>query len=133
MTDLPAVPSTILVADDEPDIVFLVCRRLRRAGYTVITAINGEEALREAIASEPDLVLLDVMMPKLTGIEAARGLRAAFATRHLPVILMSAGLPEKVQVPRDADAFITKPFNGHELVDTVRELLDRDRSPAALT
>ena len=132
MTEALTVAPTILVADDEPDIVLLGCRRLRRAGYAVITATNGEEALREAIDRQPDLALLDVMMPRLTGIEAARAIRAAFAPRHLPVILMSAGLPDKVRVPWDADAFVTKPFVGQVLAETVRELLDHDANANAV-
>lgn len=106
MTDGP----TILVADDESDIVRLATRRLVRAGYTVVTAADGAEALLQAERILPQLALLDVMMPKLTGVEVAQRLRAT-AARHMPIILMSAGLPHELVLPRDADAFINKPFD----------------------
>jgi CheY-like chemotaxis protein len=100
---------TILVADDESDIVRLARRRLLRAGYTIVTAADGAEALSQVERCLPHLALLDVMMPKLTGIEVAQRLRAT-AGEHLPIILMSAGLPHELLLPRDADAFINKPF-----------------------
>jgi DNA-binding response OmpR family regulator len=116
---------TILVADDEPDIVALVSFRLTKSGFTVITAVNGDEALHAAQDLMPDLALLDVMMPKLTGIEVSRLLRAAPATHATPVILMSAGLFDKLTIPDDAEAFISKPFGALELPALVREILDR--------
>ncbi len=124
MDDEPTI-STILVADDEPDIVDLVSRRLRKSGFTVITEVNGEDALQTARTQLPDLVLLDVMMPKLTGVEVSRLLRSAPDTYPLPVILMSAGLFNKTTIPDDADAFIAKPFGALELPALVREVLAR--------
>jgi len=100
----------ILVADDELDIVRLARRRLVRAGYTVVTAADGAEALLQAEQVRPDLALLDVMMPKLTGIEVAHRLRST-AAWDMPIVLMSAGLPHELVLPRDADAFINKPFD----------------------
>lgn len=122
-----SMPSTILVADDEPDIVYLVARRLTQFGFTVITAVNGEEALQTARSTMPDLVLLDVMMPKLTGVEVSRLLRSDPQTHSLPVILMSAGLFDKKIIPDDADAFIAKPFGARELPALVSEVLARPR------
>jgi DNA-binding response OmpR family regulator len=124
MNDAPTAV-TILVADDEPDIVDLVARRLTRSGYTVITAVNGVDALEAARDRLPDLAMLDVMMPKLTGIEVSRLLRAAPATHELPVILMSAALTDGLAVPYEADAFIAKPFGALALDAVVREVLDR--------
>jgi len=123
----PGPPATILVADDEPDIVVLVSRRLVRAGFRVVTAADGEEALRKARLLLPDLAVLDVMMPRFTGIEVSRRLRAGDATRRIPVILISAGLPDKLVVPIDADAFMTKPFGPDEIPRMVREVLARPR------
>lgn len=116
--------STILVADDEPDIVALVSRRLRKSGFTVITAVDGEDALQKALARMPDLALLDVMMPLLSGVEVSRLLRAAPQTQAMPVILMSAGLLD-LHIPDDADAFIAKPFGAFELPTLVLEVLAR--------
>lgn len=124
-------PPTILVADDEPDIVSLVSRRLTRSGFSVITAVNGEDALQVTLSRMPDLALLDVMMPRLTGIEVSRLLRAAPETHALPVILMSAGLFDQLSIPDDADAFIAKPFGALGLTALVREVLAR-RSRVAL-
>lgn len=118
-------PDTILVADDEPDIVALVSRRLIRSGFAVITAVNGEDALQVTRNQMPDLVVLDVMMPKLTGIEVSRQLWAAPETHAMPVILMSAGLFNQLTVPDHVDAFIAKPFGAHELPALVREVLAR--------
>lgn len=124
MNDRPT-SGTILVADDEPDIVALVSRRLTKSGFTVITAVNGEDALQTARERMPDLALLDVMMPKLTGIEVARLLRSVPKTDSMPVILMSAGLFDKLTIPDDADAFIAKPFGALELPALVRGVLTR--------
>lgn len=124
MNNGPA-PGTILVADDEPDIVVLVSRRLTKSGFRVITAANGKDALQAARDRMPDLALLDVMMPKLTGSEVSRLLRSAPATHPMPVILMSAGPFDKLTIPDDADAFIAKPFGALELPALVREVLAR--------
>lgn len=118
MTDGPV----ILVADDECDIVRLARRRLVRAGYTVVTAADGAEALLEVERSHPQLALLDVMMPKLTGIEVAQQLRTT-AARHMPIVLMSAGLPHELVLPRDADAFINKPFDLQQPQAVVESML----------
>ena len=120
-----ATSGTILVADDEADIVALATRRLTKSGFTVITAVNGEDALRLIRDRRPCLAVLDVMMPKLTGIEVSRLLRAAPETHATPVILMSAGLLEKLNIPEDADAFISKPFGAFELPALVCEVLAR--------
>lgn len=136
MNDGPA--PTILVADDEPDIVDLVSRRLTKIGLTVITAVDGEDALQVARACMPDLALLDVMMPMLSGIEVSRLLRAAPETHEIPVILMSAGIFE-MRIPDDADAFIAKPFGALELPALVHQVLARSprgalaRKPAERT
>lgn len=117
-------PATILVADDERDIIALVVRRLTKSGFAVITAVDGEQALHVARDRRPDLALLDVMMPKLTGLEVSRQLRAAPETHAMPVVLMGAGLYD-LTIPQDADAFIAKPFGAVTLPDLVREVLAR--------
>ncbi len=83
-------PTTILVADDEPSNRSLLQRRLERAGYSVVTARDGREAVDNARATLPDLILLDVMMPVMDGLEACRVIKADEATRDIPVIFLSA-------------------------------------------
>lgn len=128
MTDLTSQPLTILVADDDPDLVVLVARRLAKAGYDVITASDGAAALELAQRSLPHLAVLDVMMPNLTGIEVMRELRAQPATRNIPVILLSAGFPGQSLTDGSvsgADDYISKPFGPRELPERVRDVLLR--------
>jgi DNA-binding response OmpR family regulator len=118
----------ILIADDDPDILSLVTLRLERSGYEVIGAGDGEQALAAAIARPPDLALLDVMMPKLDGYEVTARLRGNDATRHLPVILLTARVQEDDiarGVEAGADDYVAKPFSTHELRERVQAALGR--------
>lgn len=119
----------ILVVDDEIYIVHILEFSLTMEGYTVLTASDGEEALRVIEQERPDLVVLDIMMPKLDGYEVCKRLREDEQFRDLPVILLSAkGRP----VDRDAgleagaDDYITKPFSPRRLLEKIRELLERE-------
>jgi DNA-binding response OmpR family regulator len=119
---------TILVADDEEDVRELVTYRLSRSGYEVIGAGDGLEALELATQSPPDLMVLDVMMPKLDGYELTRRVRAEETLRSIPVILLTARSQES-DVDRGfevgADDYLRKPFNPDELVARVRAVLGR--------
>jgi DNA-binding response OmpR family regulator len=118
----------VLVADDDPDILSLVKLRLERSGYDVVSAGDGEQALETAMARAPDLALLDVMMPKLDGYEVTARLRQEAATRHLPVILLTARVQESDiarGVEAGADDYVKKPFSTHELRDRVQAVLGR--------
>ena len=124
----PARAQTILVADDDPDLVALVERRLVKAGYLVITAVDGEQATHMAEQLLPQLAVLDVDMPKFTGVEVVQQLRGNPATRHIPTMLISAGFrDEDVGVGSGdiADDCVKKPFGRDELVKRVRALLAR--------
>lgn len=116
----------ILVADDEPNIVISLEYLLKREGYMVLIARDGQEAL-EAIAREkPDLVLLDVMMPKKTGFEVCQALRASDDLQAIKILMLTAkGRDTDVAkgLALGADAYITKPFSTRELVLKVAELL----------
>ena len=124
--------ATILVVDDEPDIVEIVRYRLERDGHTVLTAPDGESGLARVLADEPDLIVLDVMMPGLEGFEVLRRLRRepAYATvsAATPVILLTAraDFTAKAQGWEEyADEYVTKPFNLDELARTVQNHLSR--------
>jgi DNA-binding response OmpR family regulator len=118
----------VLVADDDPDIRSLVVLRLERSGYEVVAAGDGEEALATALERNPDLALLDVMMPKLDGYEVTERLRREEATRHLPVILLTARVQE-TDIARGleagADDYVKKPFSPTELRARVQAVLGR--------
>lgn len=118
----------VLVADDDPDILSLVALRLERSGFEVILARDGEQAVAAALEREPDIALLDVMMPKLDGYEVTERLRGNQATRHMPVILLTARV-QKADIARGleagADDFVKKPFSTKELRDRVQAALGR--------
>jgi DNA-binding response OmpR family regulator len=116
----------VLIADDEQNIVISLEFLLRREGFEVIVASDGEEALARARAEKPDLVLLDVMMPKMNGFDVCQALRAdpeQAATR----ILMLTAKGRETEVSKGlglgADAYVTKPFSTKDLVAQVRLLL----------
>jgi DNA-binding response OmpR family regulator len=119
---------TILVADDEEDVRELITYRLTRSGYDVIDAVDGEDAFRLASERVPDLMVLDVMMPRLDGYELTRRVRAEESLRSVPVILLTARSQE-TDVGRGfevgADDYLKKPFNPDELVARVRAVLGR--------
>ncbi len=116
----------ILVADDEPNIVISLEYLLKREGYTVVIARDGQEAL-EAIAREaPDLVLLDVMMPRKTGFEVCQAVRASEALQSTRILMLTAkGRDTDVAkgLALGADAYMTKPFSTRELVQKVADML----------
>jgi DNA-binding response OmpR family regulator len=119
---------TVLVADDDEDILQLVSFRLERAGYTVVTAADGQQALAAAREHQPDLAVLDVMMPGLNGYEVTRRLREDPATAAIPVILLTARVQE-ADVSRGfeagADDYLRKPFSPQELRSRVQAILAR--------
>ena len=130
MTDREA--PLVLVADDEEDIRSLVAFRLRRAGYEVITAVDGEEALLLATTRLPDLAVLDMMMPKATGLEVLRSMREHEATKDIPVILLTARAQEGDVIrgfEAGADDYVKKPFSPQDLQARVQALLERSAGP----
>ncbi len=118
----------ILVAEDEPDIQTLIQRRLHREGYELLFADNGDEALRLAIAERPDLIVLDWMMPGLTGIDVCVALRAQAEVSATKVLMLTARAQESdLQAAFDAgiDEYLIKPFRSTELQERVAALLAR--------
>lgn len=128
MTESTDGEPLILAADDDERILGLVVYRLEHSGYRVITAQDGEEALRLALAEHPALAVIDVMMPKLDGFEFTRRLRSHAETKAMPVILLTARVQEP-DVDRGfaagADDYLRKPFSLQELLSRVQALLER--------
>ncbi len=123
----------ILVVDDEPDITALVAYHLAKTGYRVSTASNGADALRSAREERPDIVVLDLMLPGLSGYEVLAELRKREETRDVGVILLTARREEADRIKGlslGADDYLTKPFSPHELALRVAALLRRLASPA---
>ncbi len=123
----------ILVVDDEVSILRYVSARLRKEGYEVVTASNGEEALLRAEEDNPTLVLLDIMMPKMDGFEVCRRLRE---WSEVPIIMLSAKGEESDKVKcldLGADDYVTKPFGGEELLARVRAVLRRAEVAGAVS
>ena len=118
----------ILVVDDTKDILLVVVRRLQSWGYEALTAETGEDGLRVAQEHLPDLVLLDIMMPKMKGRDVCAKLKADPKTQHIPVIFLTAlGLADHVKAGMDlgADDYIVKPFEPAELKDRIAICLAR--------
>ena len=123
--------TAILVADDDMDIRDLVAFKLEQAGYEVVAVDNGLAALTEATQNPPDLVVLDVMMPGMSGIDVCRQLRQDAGTKALPIILLTARAQEgdvEVGFGAGADDYIVKPFSPRELVSRVEAVLARMRT-----
>src|ERR1700675_3894939 len=124
------MPSRVLIVEDEPDIRALVVHHLKREGYQVSAASSGEEALRQVQAGPPDLVLLDLMMPAMDGLEVCRRLRQDPATVSLPIVMLTAKGGEGARVlglEIGAADYIVKPFSPKELLARVRAVLRRSR------
>jgi DNA-binding response OmpR family regulator len=120
------MPATILVAEDQPDIQALIALNLRQAGYEVTTVADGEAALASQQAGSHDLLILDLMMPKLDGLEVCKALRAK--GRSSPILMLTAKSTELDRVlglELGADDYLTKPFSLAELLARVKALLRR--------
>jgi two-component system, OmpR family, alkaline phosphatase synthesis response regulator PhoP len=116
----------ILVVDDEIYIVHILDFSLGMEGYEVITALDGEQALEKARAEKPDLIVLDIMMPKLDGYETCKQLKGDAGTKDIPVILLSAkgrNVDQKIGFEVGADDYITKPFSPRKLVERINAIL----------
>ena len=121
----------ILVVDDEIYIVHILDFSLGMEGYEVITALDGEQALEKARSEKPDLIVLDIMMPKLDGYETCKRLKADAGTKDVPVILLSAkgrNVDQKVGFEVGADDYITKPFSPRKLVERINAILGHGTS-----
>ena len=128
MSASPAAAPCILVVDDEPDIVALVAYHLAKAGYRVSTAASGSDALVASRREHPALVVLDLMLPGLSGFDVLEQLRADDATRDIAVLMLTARReePDRIRgLSLGADDYLTKPFSPQELVLRVGAILRR--------
>jgi len=116
----------ILIIDDEDDFVKALTVRLNSAGYDVISAHDGIEGLNIARNNEPDLILLDLMIPKMNGYKVARFLKFDESYKQIPIIMLTARAEEedkKLGKETGADMYITKPFDNVELLKSISELI----------
>lgn len=123
----------ILIVDDEPPIVNVLVYNLKRANYEVLIARDGEEALSQARREQPDLIILDLMLPKLDGLEVCRTLRRE---RNVPIIMLTARddeIDRVVGLELGADDYVVKPFSVRELLARVKNVLRRTVAQAAST
>jgi two-component system alkaline phosphatase synthesis response regulator PhoP len=118
----------ILVVDDEVDLVETVRFSLELEGYEVLVAYNGEEALNQARKENPDLILLDLMLPKLDGYKVCRLLKFDERYKHIPILMLTAKIQEKDKITgmeTGANEYITKPFDMDELMKKVKGYLNK--------
>lgn len=116
----------ILIAEDEPDIRELVAFTLRFAGHEVTATSNGEEALHQAALLVPDIIIMDVRMPKMTGYDACRAMKKNQAIKDIPVVFLSAkGQDSEIQTGLEAGAeeYLLKPFAPDQLAERVKDIL----------
>ncbi len=126
------VKPRILVVDDEPEAVELVEFNLQRAGFDVLKAADGQEALKKAGAEAPALIVLDLMLPEIDGLEVCKLLRREPSTAGIPILMLTAKASEIDRVlglELGADDYVTKPFSPRELVLRVKKLLQRGKPP----
>ena len=119
----------ILIVDDEPNIVISLEFLMKREGFLVTVAVDGEEALHKIAEIQPDLVLLDIMMPKKSGFEVCQEIRANPAWASIKIVMLTAkGRDTEAQkgMALGADAYVTKPFSTRDLVARVRSVLHLD-------
>src|SRR3979411_3054958 len=128
VTEPTAVAERVLVVDDEPDIVALVAYHLAKSGYTVSTATSGTEGLAVARRDKPSIIVLDLMLPGLSGLEVMEELRGDSATSRIAVLMLTARREEGDRIKGltlGADDYLTKPFSPQELVLRVGAILRR--------
>lgn len=121
-------PKKILVVDDEPDLVETVRYSLEMEGYQVLVAHNGEDGLNQARKDGPDLIILDLMLPKLDGYKVCRLLKFDERYKHIPVLMLTAKTQEKDRLlgkETGADEYMTKPFDIDKLLEKVKFYLSK--------
>lgn len=117
----------VLVVDDEPDVVMIIKTTLQAEGYDVVSANNGKDALEEAFETRPDLIVLDVMMPGMTGFDVLKELKANESTATVPIVMLT-GVSEKSKIQEaiqsGIDYYVVKPFDFDDLLSKIKQALE---------
>jgi len=124
---------TVLIVDDEPDNIELLGRRLTRRGYAVISATSAEEGIAKAVAEQPNVILMDVKMPLVDGLEASRRLKADAGTRGIPIIMLTAhamAQDREQALAAGADEYESKPVDLPRLLEKMQRLTGGERPGA---
>jgi len=117
---------TILIVEDEPKNMKLTRDLLKISGYETIEAVDGKQGVEKAKSAKPDLILMDIMMPKMDGYAACSEIKADQTTKHIPVVMLTAvgfELNKKLAKQMGANGYVTKPFNRQQLIDAITPLL----------
>ncbi len=125
--------ATVLVTEDEQDIRELICFNLEEEGHRTLACASGEEALMTAASDQPDLIILDLMLPGISGFDVCRALKKRESTRHIPVIMLTARTGDEDVVKgleEGADDYVTKPFSPRILLARVKAALRRESAPS---
>jgi len=121
------MPARILVVDDEPDVVMIIKTALQAEGYDVASAMNGPDALEEAAETRPDLIILDVMMPGMTGFEVLKVLKSEARTATIPVIMLT-GVSDRKKIQEALSSgieyYVVKPFDFDDLLSKIKQALE---------
>lgn len=124
----------ILVVDDEPSLVKMVSKRLEIEGFEVAVAMDGQDALEKAQSVQPNLIILDLMLPKLNGYEVCTMLKQDTRYQQIPILMFTARAQEsdmKLAMECGADAFVRKPFRAQELLEHIRSLMPAGPAPTS--
>ena len=117
---------TILIIEDEPKNMTLTRDLLKISGYETIEAVDGKQGVEKAKSAKPNLILMDIMMPKMDGYSACREIKADQSTKNIPVVMLTAvgyDLNKKLAKQMGADGYVTKPFSRQQLIDAISPLL----------
>jgi CheY-like chemotaxis protein len=117
---------TILIVEDEPKNLKLTRDLLKISGYETIEAVDGKQGVEKAKSEKPNLILMDIMMPKMDGYSACREIKADQSTKNIPVVMLTAvgyDLNKKLAKQMGADGYVTKPFSRQQLIDAISPLL----------
>lgn len=119
------MPKTILIADDEPNQIETLKALLSERGYKILTAPSGEQALQKAISFQPDLIILDIMMPKMDGTEVAMVLKHDVRTKHIPIFFVTAVIAPEDQVSNSGspNLIFAKPVRLNELLQAIQNVI----------
>jgi len=126
------IPWTILVVDDDPSMIRLMEKKLTVGGYNVVSAASGNSGLQNAIQKVPDLILLDVMMPDMSGVDVVKGLKKNTVTKDIPIIFMTVCIDlkddkghERIEIDGSSYQAFAKPLHHAKLLSTIRKTINR--------